>query len=67
MAYRVLRFFYDLQDSEYQYHVGDVFPRAGKTVSEKRIAELATANNRLGTPLIEKVEEEKKPRRKRST
>lgn len=66
MAYRVVRFFYDLQDSEHQYNVGDVFPRAGKTVSDKRLAELMSAGNRLGAPIIEKVEEEKKPRRKRS-
>lgn len=63
MAYKVVRFFYDLQDADYQYNVGDSFPRKGKTVSDKRIEFLASNKNRLGTPVIVKTEEPKRKRK----
>lgn len=55
--YRVIRYFTDLQDNDYAYNVGDVFPRQGMSVSDKRFAELASAENRQKTPLIEAVDE----------
>ena len=55
MAYRVVHFFYDLQDGGHTYYPGDTYPRDGVGVSEKRVAELASAKNRLKTPLIEEV------------
>lgn len=69
--YRVIKHFTDLQDSCRAYHVGDSFPHVdcGYTVTEERLAELATRNNKQGVPLIEAVEEApKKPKRaKKST
>lgn len=57
MMYRVIRYFTDLQDNDYAYNVGDVFPRQGMSVSDERFAELASAENRQKTPLIEAVDE----------
>lgn len=57
MMYKVIRSFTDLQDSDYAYNVGDVYPRQGMTVTAQRLAELAGANNRQGVPLIEAVNE----------
>lgn len=53
--YRVIHFFTDLQDNGHEYSVGDNFPRTGLTVSENRLKELATVNNKQGKPLIEIV------------
>jgi hypothetical protein len=55
--YRVIRYFTDLQDNDYAYNVGDKFPRQGMAVSSERFAELASANNRQKTPLIEEVDD----------
>lgn len=38
-----------------EYNVGDEFDSTG--ITEERIKELTTENNRVGVPLIEKVEE----------
>ena len=57
------RFFYDLQDSDHLYNVGDSYPRKGLAVSDKRIAELMSGKNRLRVPVI--AEEPKKIRRKK--
>lgn len=56
--YKVIKYFTDLQDNHYAYQVGDVFPHEGKQVSDKRLAELASADNKRGIPLIAKVEED---------
>lgn len=56
--YRVIEGFVDLQDKNYPYGIGDKFPRKGKRVSKKRIAELASDTNRRGIPLIEEVKED---------
>ena len=63
--YRVIKFFHDLQDGDHPYNVGDTFPREGAEPSEKRIAELSGSGNRQGKPLIELVEEPKKPAKKK--
>lgn len=55
--YRAIRFFTDLQDGEHPYKVGDAFPRNGLKVSENRIKELSSGNNKRGYPLIEEVAE----------
>lgn len=57
--YKVIKFFTDLQDNNYPYNVGDVFPRKGAVVEEGRIAELASKNNKQGEPLIKLVEAKK--------
>lgn len=56
--YRVVVKFKDLQDGGYFYKAGDMFPRAGKRVSKKRLNELSTDENRRKMPLIEEVVEE---------
>ena len=56
--YEVIHYFTDLQDNEYPYNVGDVFPRDGLTVSEERLKELSGSNNKQHKPLIKFVEEE---------
>ena len=63
--YKVVKFFNDLQDNGYAYHVGDTFPHDGFTVDE-----LATDSNRRHLILIEEVKEaaaqtEDKPKRGR--
>lgn len=55
--YKVIKFFTDLQDNDHAYHVGDIFPREGLEVSEKRLVELSTDQNKRGIPLIEAVVE----------
>lgn len=55
--YKVLHYFTDLQDKNRAYHTGDTFPRAGMTVSDDRLKELAGNRNKRGVPLIEEVKE----------
>ena len=55
MGYRVIEYFTDLQDNNYAYNVGDVFPHVGMEVTPSRIAELAGSNNKRKMPLIERV------------
>ena len=59
MSYEVIHFFTDLQDANYPYQVGDKFPHKGMVVSDARLKELSTSNNKQGYPLIKLVEEEK--------
>lgn len=59
--YEVIKYFTDLQDNNYPYNVGDIFPRHGKEVTEERIAELSGSNNRQHTPLIKEVTESTSP------
>ena len=65
MMYRVIKYFTDLHDGDYPYDVGDTFPRAGVTVTDGRLAELASDNNKQGAPLIQLVDEPKKAPAKR--
>lgn len=53
--FRVKVDFFDLEDNRRLYHQGDVYPRAGYTPSEERIAVLSGAENKAGIPLIEPV------------
>lgn len=57
--YTVIRRFSDAQDNNRVYEIGEAFPREGLSVSKDRLAELASANNRLGAPII-KAEKRKK-------
>ena len=61
--YRVINRFFDLQDNNHAYYVGDNFPHNGVEVDAERIAELASDKNRLGIPLIEEIAEKPKPTR----
>lgn len=58
MTYRVIANFKDLQDDNYRYAPGDVFPRDGRKIAKKRLAELMSPTNKLGKPVIEEVVEE---------
>ena len=58
MAYRVVRGFIDSQDENHDYNVGDEYPRKGKKVTKKRIAELSSDKNRKGKPFIEETDDE---------
>lgn len=49
--------FKDLEDSNYIYKKGDIYPREGLEPTKKRIKELASNKNKIGEPLIQKVEE----------
>lgn len=64
--HKVISRFADLQDCNHVYEAWDVFPREGTKVTEERLAELSGYDNRQKKPLIEKVEEPKKPARKRT-
>ena len=65
MPYKVIEYFEDLQDNGRQYNVGDVFPVDGNTVAAKRLAELASTQNRRQIPLIEEIVEKPKRTRKK--
>lgn len=57
--YKVIRYFTDLQDNDYPYNEGNIFPRDGMTVTKERIDELSSANNKQLRPLIQKEKENK--------
>lgn len=63
--YKVIAYFTDLQDDGHEYHAGDIFPRSGLAVTDERIAELSSANNKRGKALIKdaqaKLTSEEKP------
>jgi hypothetical protein len=57
--YVVVHYFIDLQDKNKEYNEGDSFPKpANKKVTSERLAELSSANNKQGRPLIKLVEEQ---------
>lgn len=56
--FKVIQYFTDLQDDNYEYNVGDTFPRKDLNVSDERLTELSTSNNRQNKPLIERVDEQ---------
>lgn len=51
--YKVVYKFKDLQDNDYVYEVGTIYPRDGYKPTEERIAELASQKNKIGKVLIE--------------
>ena len=50
----------DLDDNNFIYEVGWDYPRANHFVSEQRLKELSTSDNRQGMPLIVESGEVKK-------
>jgi hypothetical protein len=56
--YEVVYRFKDLQDNNYIYKVGEIYPREGLEPTKKRIKELSTEKNKIGKVLIRKIEEE---------
>lgn len=63
---KVIKSFFDLQDSNYEYKVGDTYPRKDYKPTKERIDELAGDKNKLGFAVIEveKPKEETKPKKK---
>lgn len=57
--YKVIKDFFDLQDGDTFYQVGEIYPKTGHNPTEARIQGLLTKNNGLRTPLIEEVEPER--------
>lgn len=58
--FKVIQYFTDLQDNDYEYNIGDTFPHKDLNVSDERLTELSTSNNRQNKPLIERVDEQVK-------
>ena len=63
--YKVIKSFFDLQDNNYAYAVGDIFPHDNRAIEANRIQELASNRNKLGTQLIEEIIEKTKRTRKK--
>ena len=59
--YIVVKDFSDIQDDLHVYHAGDTFPRMGLEVSEERVAELASEDNKRGEILIAEQEGSQEP------
>ncbi|MBG3873539.1 Rho termination factor N-terminal domain-containing protein [Staphylococcus sp. mip270_02] len=59
MTYEVIKYFTDLQDNDYEYNVGDIFPRDGLQVTDERLRELSTDENRQRVSLIKPISEAK--------
>lgn len=59
--YQVIRRFKDLEDNDYIYDPNikerSVYPREGLEPTKKRIKEISSNKNKIGEPLIQKVEE----------
>lgn len=56
--YKVIKYFTDLEDDNYAYHVGDTFPHEGKSVTKERLLELSSDKNKRHVPLIEEIKAE---------
>lgn len=56
--YEVVHRFKDLEDNDYIYKIGDIYPREGLEPTKKRIKELSTEKNKIGEVLIKKIKEE---------
>lgn len=65
--FKVVHDFYDLQDSDYIYHIGDKYPRDGHEVDSARIKELSGKSNKIGKVLIEEIKEPVKKQAKTRT
>lgn len=58
MSYKAIHYFTDMQDFNHPYNVGDEFPRNGLKVTDARLKELSSKNNRQKKPLIALVADE---------
>lgn len=58
MTYRAIEYFTDLTDNNHLYRIGDVYPRKGLVVEEKRINELLGNSNKFNRPVIKTEDEE---------
>lgn len=48
--------FIDLEDDNYLYRAGEPYPRPGLKPTKKRVEMLSSEKNKMGYPLIAKVE-----------
>jgi gas vesicle protein len=58
MTFLVIAPFVDLEDGHHMYRVGDVYPRAGLNVSEERIMQLLSTQNKAHKSFLERVAEQ---------
>lgn len=66
--YRAVEQFADLQDNNYIYSIGEIYPRKGHSPTEERLKELSGTENKVGKPVIEFFEdpvEEDRPKQKK--
>ena len=63
---KVIKRFFDLQDKNYEYKVGDLYPRKGYKATDARIAELAGGKNKMGETLIEVEQPKEEPKPKKN-
>ena len=62
-AFKVLRTFRDLEDTNKtfpngrEYAEGDLYPSVFLDLSDERIEELSTNKNKMGRPVVERIEE----------
>lgn len=58
MAYQVIRPFKDLRDSQqYEYQIGDIYPRTGYKSTKSFIQELLDGSNSAGSIFLTKVDD----------
>lgn len=62
--YEVIVPFADIYDGGHIYNAGDKYPRDGVAVSDGRAEELLSNKNKIGTPVIKKIQEEVKTEEK---
>lgn len=66
MAYKVIKYFQDIRDNNYEYKPNDIYPRKGLTVLPGRLKELSTTANRRKEILIVEVPDETEAVKKKS-
>lgn len=58
MAYQVIRPFKDLRDpQQYEYQIGDIYPRTGHKSTKTFIQELLDGSNSAGSIFLTKVDD----------
>lgn len=58
MTFLVIAPFVDLEDGHHMYRVGDIYPRAGLNVSEERIMQLLSTQNKAHKSFLERIAEQ---------
>ncbi len=59
MAYQVIRPFKDLRDpQQYEYQIGDIYPRTGYKSTKTFIQELLDGSNSAGSIFLTKIDDD---------
>lgn len=59
MAYQVIRPFKDLRDTQqYEYQIGDIYPRTGYKSTKTFIQELLDGSNSAGSIFLTKIDDD---------